>query len=74
MQADPDDIIDRIKAMTVMKRVRVTEYFYDFDKLRKGVVTKDQFRRVLSLLGYGLTDQEYEALEKKYLDKDNLSI
>jgi len=71
MQADPEDVVERIQAMTVMKRVRVTEFFYDFDKLRKGVVTKDQFRRVLSLYGYGLTDPEYESLEKKYLDKDN---
>ncbi len=70
MQADPDDIVERIQAMTVMKRVRVTEFFYDYDKLRKGVVTKDQFRRILSLLGFTLTDPEYEALEKKYLDKD----
>ena len=70
MQADPDDIVDRIQALTVMKRIRVTEFFYDFDKLRKGVVTKDQFKRVLSVLGFTITDIEYEALENKYLDKN----
>lgn len=70
MQADPDDVLERLKAMTVMKRIRITEFFYDFDKLRKGVVTKDQFRRILSMMGYNLTSNEYDALESKYLDKD----
>jgi len=70
MQADPDDVLERIRSMTVMKRIRITEFFYDFDKLRKGVVTKDQFRRILSLLGFTLTDREYKSLENRYLNND----
>ena len=53
-----------------MKRVRITEFFLDFDKLRKGAVTKDQFRRVLSMQGFGLTDGEYQGLEEKYHNED----
>jgi len=62
--------VEKIKAIAVMKRVRITEFFYDFDKLRKGAVTKDQFRRIISMLGFELTDPEYTALENKYSDKD----
>lgn len=38
---NPDDIEDRLRAAVVMKRVRVEEFFLDFDKLRKGRVTKN---------------------------------
>ena len=37
-----DDIENRIKAEVVMKHIRIQEYFRDYDKLRKGVITKDQ--------------------------------
>ena len=70
MQSDPDDVMEKIKAVAVMKRIRVTEFFYDFDKLRKGEVTKDQFRRVLHVSGFGLTEEEYGALEAKYTNEN----
>ena len=35
---NPDDIIKRLQHAIVMKRVRVEEFFIDFDKLRKGQV------------------------------------
>ena len=52
--------------MVVMKRVRVREFFIDFDKLRKGKVTHSQFKAVLSTLGFNLTPEEYNALTCKY--------
>lgn len=36
---DPSETEDRIRAYVVMKRVRIEEFFRDFDKLRKGRVT-----------------------------------
>jgi len=36
---DPCETEDRIRAHVVMKRVRIEEFFKDFDKLRKGRVT-----------------------------------
>jgi hypothetical protein len=30
---------ERIRAVVVMKRIRIGEFFRDFDKLRKGKVT-----------------------------------
>lgn len=40
---NPLDVEKRLQAIVVMKRVRVEEFFLDFDKLRRGKVTKNQF-------------------------------
>ena len=45
---DPSDIEDRLRAIVVMRRVRIEEFFKDFDKLRKGKVTPNQFKSKLS--------------------------
>lgn len=36
---NPDDVEDRIRSMVVMKRIRIEEFFRDFDKLRSGFIT-----------------------------------
>ena len=51
---NPDDIEKRLQAAVVMKRVRVEEFFFDFDKLRRGKVTKNQFEQILSMLNFNL--------------------
>ena len=51
-----------------MKHIRMKEYFKDYDKLRKGLITKDQFRRVMDLMGLKLTQAEYNHLVEKYRD------
>ena len=38
---NPLDVEKRLQATVVMKRVRVEEFFFDFDKLRRGKVTKN---------------------------------
>lgn len=53
---DPSDVETRLQAQVVMKRVRIEEFFKDFDKLRKGKVTVTQFKTVLSMLNFNLTD------------------
>ena len=69
---DPNDIEDRIRSGVVMKRIRINEFFRDFDKLRKGKCTKPQFKSVLSTLGFDLTDEEYDFLVDKYETPDNM--
>jgi Ca2+-binding EF-hand superfamily protein len=49
-----------------MNKIRVNQFFLDFDKLRKGIVTKDQFRRALKLAGIDLEDYQYDLLVAKY--------
>ena len=48
--SDPNDAEERLRAAVLMKRVRIDEFFKDFDKLRKGKVTPNQFKSVLSML------------------------
>jgi len=37
---DPNDVEQRLRSLVLMKRIRINEFFKDFDKLRKGKVTK----------------------------------
>ncbi len=67
---NPDDIIKRLQHAIVMKRVRVEEFFLDFDKLRKGHVTKTQFESIMSMLNFNLTAKEYDSLYLKYKNAD----
>mmetsp|Transcript_12612 Transcript_12612/g.12422 ORF Transcript_12612/g.12422 Transcript_12612/m.12422 type:complete len:107 (-) Transcript_12612:406-726(-) len=53
-----------------MKRVRIEEFFRDFDKLRKGKVTIYQFKSILSMLNFNYTDNEFQALAEKYKTND----
>lgn len=68
---NPLDIENRLQAVVVMKRVRIEEFFLDFDKLRKGKVTKHQFMSILSMLNFTLTREEQESLTDKYQTVDN---
>jgi len=56
---DPNDVESRLRSLVLMKRIRINEFFKDFDKLRKGKVTKAQFKAILSTLSISLTDEEY---------------
>lgn len=67
---DPSDVEDRIRSLVVMKRVRIEEFFRDFDKLRKGRVTRNQFKGILSSMNFALTDDEFEALCDTYKTND----
>lgn len=67
---DPHDVEDRLRSLVVMKRVRIEQFFYDFDKLRKGHVTKNQFSSILSQLNFNFTSEEYDSIAKKYETND----
>ncbi len=67
---DPHDIERRIQACVVMKRVRMTEFFRDFDKLRKGKVTPTQAQSIINQLGFHLSLEEHQSLAEKYQADD----
>ncbi|KAJ3264446.1 hypothetical protein HK104_006466, partial [Borealophlyctis nickersoniae] len=59
-------------------RIRVVDYFHDFDRLRSGYVTATQFRRCVGAIldravVSPLTEQEFEVLMERY-DKGNRMI
>jgi len=66
----PLDVEKRLQHAVVMKRVRVEEFFFDFDKLRRGKVTKTQFESILSMLNFNLTREEFSSLANKYKTND----
>ena len=67
---NPSDVEQRLQAAVVMKRVRIEEFFNDFDKLRKGNVLKNQLQTILSMLNFRLTQEEFESLANKYKTND----
>jgi hypothetical protein len=46
------DILDKIKHTVKINRIRLQEFFKDFDKLRKGIVSKAKFRTALDIAKY----------------------
>ena len=67
---NPADVEDRLRAAVVMKRVRVEEFFLDFDKLRRGKIRRGQFEQVLSMLNFSLSEDEYKTLAERYKTAD----
>ena len=45
------EVIDKIKNVVKINRIRLQEFFNDFDSLRKGVVTKAKFRTAINMSG-----------------------
>ena len=60
------DIIDKIKHTVKINRIRLNEFFEDFDPLRKGTCTKAKFRSALDMANLHLRSEEFDILEKFY--------
>ncbi|CAK8698532.1 unnamed protein product [Clavelina lepadiformis] len=61
-----------IRTVLKTKRVRVSEFFKDFDRLRSGYITASQFKRCLDqFLGLNLTVEQLDGLLTKYCVKEN---
>eukprot|EP01012_Entosiphon_sulcatum_P068028 TRINITY_DN979_c0_g1_i1.p1 TRINITY_DN979_c0_g1~~TRINITY_DN979_c0_g1_i1.p1 ORF type:complete len:950 (-),score=242.08 TRINITY_DN979_c0_g1_i1:372-3221(-) len=76
MAGTASDVIERIQAHCKQTRVRVHEFFADFDKLRSGFVSPQQFRRSLDMCGLGplLTDQDARSLADAFASPDGLRV
>ena len=60
------DVLDKIKNTVKINRIRLQEFFNDFDGLRKGLVSKAKFRTALDMANLSLRSEEYDLLEKVY--------
>lgn len=67
-QPDISKLISRIQNHVRTKRIRVGEFFKDFDKLRSYSIRKSDFLRGFSYLGLDLTEAEQDVLCQKYED------
>ncbi|CAG2250812.1 unnamed protein product [Mytilus edulis] len=71
-----EDLMSRIRHIVLTNRLRVNEFFQDYDPLRSGSISKAQFRRGLGLLGlsklgiHDLTDGHYNVLIDAYQSPD----
>ena len=48
------------------QRIRIQDFFGDFDRLRCGSITPTQFARALALAGFNLTQAQYRELSDAY--------
>lgn len=63
---DVEDVIARIRLLCKQQRIRVAEFFRDFDKLRSGYITKAQFRIGLNMAKCQISNDEYELLSSYF--------
>ncbi|KAJ3202622.1 hypothetical protein HDU67_000392 [Dinochytrium kinnereticum] len=66
--ASTEEIMDRLRIHVGTQRIRVAEFFKDFDKLRCYSIPKHEFIRAINMIGVTLAEEEYEALAEKYKD------
>ncbi|XXQ38349.1 EF-hand domain-containing protein [Plasmodiophora brassicae] len=67
---DGRHVMRRIQTVVHRRRVRLEAYFVDFDALRTGCVSPDEFRRTLDRYDIALTDQEFAVLLDRYTSDD----
>merc|ERR1712194_636710 len=65
-------ILERVTAKAIELRVRLEDYFQDFDNLRKGFCSKGQMNTVFGILGLSkyFTFEELEGLKAMYLEME----
>ncbi|CAD8108204.1 unnamed protein product [Paramecium sonneborni] len=65
-----EQVLKKIQGDVVMKRIRIREFYKDFDPLRKGLITESQFARILHLQNIPVTEKEISILLNHYkIDK-----
>ncbi|KAJ3405397.1 hypothetical protein HDU80_001425 [Chytriomyces hyalinus] len=65
-QGEVNNLLTRIKLKAKTERIRVIDFMADFDHLKHGKITKNEFRRALKVLYLDLTESELETLETLY--------
>lgn len=64
-----EQLEDRLRATVFRNRIRLSEFFRDYDPLRSGYVTVTQFHRCMDVLQLGLTKMELKSLVDKHGDE-----
>ena len=67
-------LIDRISHHVLVNRIRVCDFFCDFDKLRSGLISKSIFSRVLKSLRLNLAPRQVTGLIEYYQDDKKLDM
>eukprot|EP00994_Dinema_validum_P003048 NODE_1695_length_872_cov_48.782503_g1333_i0.p1 GENE.NODE_1695_length_872_cov_48.782503_g1333_i0~~NODE_1695_length_872_cov_48.782503_g1333_i0.p1 ORF type:complete len:243 (+),score=67.08 NODE_1695_length_872_cov_48.782503_g1333_i0:135-863(+) len=66
--ADVQNLLGKIQAHCNKNRIRITEFFNDFDKLRSGLVSREQFKRCIAMLGMVniMNDYDFDMIFRNY--------
>lgn len=67
---DIEDVLAKLRQFAKEQRIRVAEFFRDFDKLRTGFITKAQFRIGLNMAKIVLSGSEFELLCEHFAGKE----
>ena len=68
-KVDVDELINRIRHHVLVNRIRVEEFFQDFDPLRHGSIGTSRFRMGLSAMGQQhLQEAQILAIINRYAD------
>eukprot|EP00758_Cryptobia_borreli_P011139 Tbor_TRINITY_DN5630_c3_g1::TRINITY_DN5630_c3_g1_i1::g.8405::m.8405 len=64
----PTEVLDKIRLALTQRNARIEDNFTDFDNLNSGTITKEQFRRCLTItdLSKHLTEIEISNMMSKY--------
>nr|XP_054773761.1 uncharacterized protein LOC129281858 [Lytechinus pictus] len=71
---DVAELVARIRHHILANRIRVCEYFQDFDPLRERSIPRSKFRMGLSAMGlsalgqFNMTEPQFKALSETYAD------
>lgn len=62
---------DKLRQKIRTRRILMKPSFQDMDRAHKGLVTRNQFQRVMGSLGFELSQHEYSLLAAVYCDRGN---
>lgn len=63
---DVEDILAKLRQTCKEQRIRISEFFRDFDKLRSGFITEAQFRIGLNMSKIVLSGSEFKLLTEEF--------
>lgn len=67
---DVEDVMARLRQVCGQNRIRIGEFFRDFDKLRTGFITNAQFRIGLSMAKLPISNPEFQLLASTFTAGD----
>ncbi|XP_050677790.1 uncharacterized protein LOC126974367 isoform X2 [Leptidea sinapis] len=64
------ELMLRVQQFVMQRRIRVSEFFRDYDPLNIGRISPQQFRRALDIMGFSaiMSDREMVCVTQHYLD------
>lgn len=66
-------IEEKLRAFVRKRRLEMKPFFFDFDRARRGYVSRNQFQRIMSMMQYDLLEKDMALLCCTYCDFGNHS-